>query len=307
MTAQADDGRPDDTLELMVPFWGDPALLEQLLVSLQAQDDPAWRAVVVDDASPVGAEVADLVRGRDARITLHRNATNLGITGNFQRCLELATSRYVVFPGCDDLTLPNFVRTMRRSIRAHPDCAVHMPAVRVVDEHGQAATGSADAVKARLRRRWPTGQPLGGDPLAASLLTGNWLYFPALAFDRQAAVDAGGFDPRWRVVEDIDLILRLLLRGHRLVLDDEVAFAYRRHSGSVSSVDAVAGSRFDEEREFALVAADRAGQAGWARTSRAARLRGMSRLHALSLLPTAGRAPATARTLVRHALGGPYR
>jgi len=90
-----------------------------------------------------------------------------------------------------------------------------------------------------------------------------------------------------------------------LVVDPALAFLYRRHSGSDSSVKALDGRRFDEERElFAAEAADLA-RRGWPRAARAARRHVTSRLNALVLLPVAVRAGdrAALGKLVRHIVG----
>ena len=40
------------TLEIFVPFWGDPALLFETVDSVRAQRNPDWRLVVIDDCYP---------------------------------------------------------------------------------------------------------------------------------------------------------------------------------------------------------------------------------------------------------------
>lgn len=299
MTAVPQD--PGD-LHLLVPFWGEASLLRQTVTSVLEQDDPRWQLTVVDDAAPQGEAARALVdEVADPRVGYVRNEANLGITRNFQRCLDLARTPWAVFPGCDDLLLPGYVAAVRGAVAAHPDVELVQPGVRVVDAAGAPATTAADRVKARLRARHPSGEPLGGDRLAASLLGGNWLYFPATAF-RVDAARRHGFDPRWEVVEDLALVCALLQEGGRLLLLDDEVFAYRRHAGSVSSVAAGSGRRFAEERTFFAEQARAATSLGWHASARAARLRWSSRLHALTLLPGA-RSGRHVGALVRHGLG----
>ena len=292
------------TLQLLVPFYGPAALLELTVASLIAQEDRDWSAIVVDDAAPEGDAARRLVEGRDRRISYVRNPVNLGVTGNFQRCLALADADYVCFPGSDDLLLPAYVGVLHELLAAHPGIDLVQPGVEVIDSVGQPARTAADLVKARLRRRQSVGVPVGGDRLAASLLGGDWLYFPSLCFRRES-LQAVGFDLRWRVVEDLAAIIAILLHGGRLVLDDRPVFAYRRHAASVSSVDAADASRFAEERAFLAQTALRCTAAGWPRSAAAARRRWSSRLHAASLVPRVLRANdrPTLRRLVGHAVG----
>ena len=91
----------------MLPFYGDRDHLHQAVSSVLAQEDPDWRLSVVDDAYPdpsAAAWVADLP---DPRVRLIRNASNLGVSGSFQRCLELATEDWVVIMGGDDRMMPS--------------------------------------------------------------------------------------------------------------------------------------------------------------------------------------------------------
>lgn len=296
------------TLQIFLPFYGDPGLLRTAVRSVLAQDSPDWTLTVVDDRYP-HASVGEWVEGlADPRVRYVLNPHNLGVSGNFDRCLRLADGDLVTFLGGDDELLPTYVSTVLRMRAAHPDAALLQPGVEVIDEHGEPALPLADRVKLRLLRpRVPAGglRVLAGERLAASLLTGNWLYFPALAFDRRAA-QRHGFRDDLMTIQDLDLILRMVMDGGSLVLADEVCFRYRRHAASESSWRAVEGGRFEEDRRFFAESADRAAALGWQRARRSARRRLTSRLHAATMLPAAlgARDASAVRLLARHVLAG---
>ncbi|WP_210648774.1 glycosyltransferase [Nocardioides sp. SYSU D00065] len=285
-------------LEVLVPFWGDPSHLRAAVASVQAQTDPEWRLVVVDDHYP-DPSVAQFFAGlHDERITYVRNDVNLGISANFERCRQLATGDLVVFLGCDDLLHPTYVERARSVLAAFPGAAILQPGVCVIDGSGSEARPLGDRVKDLLRPRVAAPTELSGEPLATSLLRGNWLYWPSLVF-RRAWIAEREFRVDQDIVLDLSFVLGVVRDGGSLVLDPEVTFSYRRHAASLSSTAAVDGSRLAEEgRYFAEVAADLA-QHGWPRAARAARQRWVSRLHALTLVPGALRNPAR-RESVRH-------
>ena len=87
-------------LDILVPFWGDPALLRRTIDSVLAQTSPDWRLTVVDDAYPDESVPAYFASLTDGRIRYVRNETNVGITENYRRCLALAEADFVVFMGC---------------------------------------------------------------------------------------------------------------------------------------------------------------------------------------------------------------
>lgn len=294
--------RPAPQIDILLPFYGDPALLQAAVRSVLNQDTGGWLLTVVDDST--GQPLAEWFGGfDDDRVRYHRNERNLGITANFQRCLDLAEREYLVFLGCDDLLAPDYVRTLRTALAKHPAVGMLQPGVEVIDEHGARAGGLADAVKHRLYAPRVRGSLLlGGEPLATSLLRGNWLYFPAICW-RTDAIRAVGFRPDLRTTQDLALELELIERGERLLLLEHRCFRYRRHRGSVSSTMAADGARFREEQALFGDAATRLRRMGWRRAARAARTHSGSRLHALAQLPRAAlaRDRQVCARLLRHA------
>ncbi len=294
------------SLEFMVPFYGDPALLKETVASVQAQTVPDWRLTVVDDGYPDDSIPGWFAGLGDERITYLRNETNLGANKNYEKCLSLATADDVVVLGADDLLQPDYVRVVSEARRRYPDAAVIQPGVRVVDEHGRPSRALADRVKRRYAPTPTETVELGGEELATSLLKGNWLYFPSLVFS-VADVRSVGFREGLNVVQDLALVMDLLMRGRKLVVDPAECFAYRRHSASDSSWRALEGTRFLEEQAYFRQVADELDRLGWSRAARAARLHVSSRLHALTYLPAAVRKRHTTgvRNLSRHVFGNP--
>jgi glycosyltransferase involved in cell wall biosynthesis len=293
------------TLDILMPFYGDVAQFRSAVESVRAQTDPDWRLVVVDDVYP-DLSAGEWVRGLgDERITYLRNERNLGVSGNFNRCITLIENEFAVIMGCDDMMGPGYVARIAQLRSRYPDSDLIQPGVSVIDEDGEAAEPLADRVKTMLRPRGSRPRVLGGEELAASLLRGNWCYFPSLCW-RSDRLREFGFREDRRVVQDLTLIMQIVLSSGTLVLDDENVFKYRRHVASVSSQGGIDGSKFAEERDVFYETAERCEELGWRRAAGVARRHVPSRLNALSELPavlwsgdSVGR-----RALLRHVLGG---
>ena len=306
------DGRypPAVLVDVLLPAFGDDALVRQAVVSVREQTDEHWRLTVIDDGPAAGRDPglgAWLSRLDDQRISYHANSEWLGVNRNFQRCVELSSHELVTIFGADDRMLPDFVARVRTIAAAHPHLAFIHTGARVVGPDGEPIAPVVDRVKALTSIKANRGSVLrevGGQQLAASLLRGNWMYFPSVAFRREPLV-RHGFRPGYRVVQDLDLYLRILLDGGRVGLLAEPGIEYRRHPASVSSELADDGSRFDEERRFFARAALELSEAGWPKAASAARLHLTSRLHALNRtveLLVEGRGSGAVRML-RGALG----
>lgn len=292
-------------LDIFIPYWGDPGYMKETVRSVLAQDVDAWRLTVVDDAYP-SHEIADFMSPLIGdRIRYIRKDSNEGITANYRTCVALAQETVMMMLGSDDRLLPNYVREVLAAHRRFPEAAIIHPRVEVIDETGSVVRTLADAVKQRVVQPGGRGvQVLAGERLVTSLLHGDWLYWPALAF-RSDKIKATPFRDGFPLIQDLAIVLDMLFRGDSMVLTPTAAFQYRRHRASASSTTLVDGTRFDGERRYFTLAAETADELGWRTAGRAARLRITSRAHAAVLMPRAAAhhdLPAL-RSLARHALG----
>lgn len=274
------------TIDIMMPFYGDPEQFRQAVLSVVAQDDPDWRLVILDDCYPHWNPAEWVRELGEPRITLERNPVNLGVSRSFDRCIDLAENEYVMVPGCDDRLLPGYVAEVRALIGRFDAPEYVQTGVQVIDDSGRPASPLVDRVKALLSPRLAHAALLSGDALATTLMHGNWTYFPAICW-RADELRRFRFTDRYEIVMDLALQLDILLEGGRLAISTTPAFEYRRHSASASSYAAIDGTRFLEEQDFYRGVAVRLHAVGWRRAARAARLRATSRLNALTKIPGA--------------------
>ncbi|RKS88583.1 GT2 family glycosyltransferase [Microbacterium sp. AG790] len=275
------------TLEIFVPFWGDPHLLFLTVESVRAQSDGDWRMTVIDDCYPSDVVAPWFDAVRDERITYVRNDVNLGITENYREAIRRAREPYITILGCDDLMHPNYVETVKRAVALQPDADVIQPGVDIIDEKGRAIRPLVDRVKQQLLtpRRNPGVVSLRGEEMATSLIRGDWLYWPSLTF-RTDTLKRIDFREGLPIIQDLALLMDIAFADGTLVYDRTLAFSYRRHGGSASQKTLLDGRRFRDERTYYRQATGLARSRGWRRTAWTARVRLMSRLHAVTELPS---------------------
>ncbi|MGN7189011.1 glycosyltransferase family 2 protein [Microbacterium enclense] len=281
----ADTSEP---IDIVVPFWGDPALLFETVRSVLAQTDRAWRLTVIDDCYPDDTVPAFFAAIDDPRVTYLRNETNLGITENYREAIRRASSEHLVILGCDDLLHPSYLEVIRSTIRRVPDADVIQPGAEVIDESGVVIRPLVDRVKTGLLA--PRGGRRGeiavlrGEAMATSLIRGDWLYWPSLAF-RAETLRRIDFREGLPIIQDLALLMDIAFEGGVLAFNPRLAFSYRRHGASASQKTLLDGRRFRDERAYYLMARRIAEAKGWHRTARTARIRLMSRLHGVAELP----------------------
>jgi glycosyltransferase involved in cell wall biosynthesis len=297
------------TVDVLLPYYGDVAMMKHAVESVLRQNNPDWVLTVVDDGYPdpdVPGYFADLAAS-DSRVVYTRNEQNLGANGNYRKALTFVKHELAVVMGADDVMLPNYLDCVLRVHEKFPQAQIIQPGVEVIDERGVVGEPTlVDRVKAMLSPRGTGTRLLAGESLAISLMRGNWLYFPSIAWQSEALLRTG-FREGLNVVQDLALALDLIKAGGALAVDDETCFQYRRHRESDSSWRALEGTRFIEERDFFNQMAGEFEEIGWHRAARTARLHLTSRLNAATLLPKAYRTKQTqgVRNLREHVISRP--
>jgi glycosyltransferase involved in cell wall biosynthesis len=228
-----------------IPFYRGLAYLREALESVRAQQAVEWRCFVLDDRGEA-CGVAELVAAfDDARVAYHANDATLGITANWNRCLDLAETEFVTLLHADDRLRPEYAATMLALADAHPDAVAVCCDAEIVDASGGARFSLADAVKRRLV---PSGEPwrIAGESGLRALARGDFVMCPTLAW-RRAQLGARRFETAWKQVQDLELLTRLLLDGDAIVGTRRRSYIYRRHAESATAVQTEDLSRFEEE------------------------------------------------------------
>lgn len=271
------------TVDVMLPYYGDVDQMKLAARSVMSQQNEDWRLIVIDDGYPDPEPERWFSAMTDPRVTYLRNDENLGANGNYRKALTMVEAPYVVIMGADDVMLPNYLDVVVSGFEAHPEANVVQPGVQVIDERGIACLPLVDAVKKVYAPKTRERMELKGEAMATSLVRADWAYFPSLAWRSETIVRIG-FTEGLDVVQDLALLLDIAAEGGSMVIDPTLSFLYRRHSASDSSVRALDGRRFDEERSFFEGQALRFKTLGWQKAARAASFHTTSRLNAATLI-----------------------
>jgi glycosyltransferase involved in cell wall biosynthesis len=221
-------------VSVLIPAYNAAPWVEEAVESVRRQTFGGWEIVAVDDASTDGTHA--LLRSfAGPRIRVERNAQNLGMTANWNRCLSFATGDLVMKLDADDALEP---RALELLAGAMEDDAVVAAGMRTLqcDEHLQPFDGiqGDDAM-----------QRQGIDPYRDSVHPGHrWYDIAAMGYQlwsssafmtrRDALQAGGGWDERFGCASDTELMWRMMETGRPIAHRGAVGALYRLRPGSVS-------------------------------------------------------------------------
>lgn len=264
------------TIDIMLPYWGDVALLRQTVDSVIAQTSPDWHLTILDDHYESEEAARYFASLNHPQITYIRHNKNIGITNNFNYAATHASAPYCAILGCDDILLPTYVE---RALATIDICDFYQPSVEVIDKNGRPYLPITDRVKRILQPNKPG--PLQGERLAASLCHGNWLYFPSVVWKTET-LQKYRFNDRYKIVEDLVLEIDMIIDGATLYFDTATTFQYRRFAESLSSKEkGKHGIRFTEETAAYKSFEKKFAAIGWHKAEKAARYHITSRINQL--------------------------
>jgi glycosyltransferase involved in cell wall biosynthesis len=213
-------------VSVVVPTYQRAALLGASLASLLEQEGVAFEVVVVDDGSTDGT-AALLEAHSDPRVRPVIRPHG-GIAAARNAGVAAAHAPFIAFHDSDDSALPGRLAVPVAYLRAHPDVDVVIQNGIMLAAEGDPGGGESPWIAPAVARGL-AGRPLG----FADVFRWNLGQLQGMCFTRQALERAGPFDASFRILDDLDLVLRASLAGTAVFLDVP-AFAYRRHAAGIS-------------------------------------------------------------------------
>lgn len=114
------DNKP--RLSIGLPVYNGENYLAAALDSMLGQGFDDFELIICDNASSDGtAEICRVFGAADPRIHYHRNESNLGAAGNYNRTLELARGEYFKWASHDDICLQGFLEKCVEVLDSRPD------------------------------------------------------------------------------------------------------------------------------------------------------------------------------------------
>ncbi len=211
---------PEPLISITIPtFRRFDLLCEAVQSALDQEFDRPVEIIVVDNepASDGPARLVERIPAlRDAAFRYFVNAENIGMFGNWNRCIELGRGTWHTLLNDDDRLLPGFCAGMYAVLDAHPDIDGAICRKRMFGSKMPASQAeSGGAGKGLLRRAWLEyrfhGRPyrrLTADKFFWGSLVGNTVGMIARKSD---LIALGGYDPNDYPSADHLMMLRFAM------------------------------------------------------------------------------------------------
>jgi glycosyltransferase involved in cell wall biosynthesis len=227
-------------VSVCIPTFNSSRWIEECLESALAQTYQPLEILIVDDAST--DDTVELVRSiRDERVRLVSNEANLGLTRNWNKCVEMSQGDFVKFLLHDDVLYPDCVEKMMQLFIAHNSLGLVFSPRDIILEiepenptaktwlrnHGTLHTRFDSLAKINY------GRELFGKYLSGGF-KGNWIGEPSsVLIKKECFSRLGLFNTKLYQVCDIEMWLRIIFFYDAGFVPQKLS-AFRFHRDSTS-------------------------------------------------------------------------
>ncbi len=208
-------------ISVLVPLYNTPKkMLREMIESVQHQTYSNWELCLADGSDGEHSSVEMIClqyAGKDSRIQYKKLERNLGISGNTNACIEMATGDYLALFDHDDLLHPS---ALYENMKAICEKGADFIYTDEATFHDTPENMSNIHLK-------PDFAP---DNLRANNYICHFTVFKRSLLEKAG----GGFRSEFDGSQDFDMILRLTEQAEKIVHIPMILYFWRAHKGSVA-------------------------------------------------------------------------
>ena len=211
--------RPEPICTIAIPVYNREVMVRDAIESALLSDRQDIRVLVIDNCSTDSTYEVAKSYCTDPRLDVVRNDSNLGLFGNFNRCLELSTGQCVCILCSDDRHRPGFIEKAIEAMEANPSAGLLTGHHRMIDKEGNFLRIEADHLRPGLYD--------GKEATKAFLrfqshYAFNVFSLPSGCLFRKSIIDRiDPFPYDWQIVGDCEFFLRMLEISDLVAIDFE--------------------------------------------------------------------------------------
>jgi glycosyltransferase involved in cell wall biosynthesis len=200
-------------VSVLVPTYNYAHFLDETIQSALGQTYRDFELLIVDNCSDDDTAMVVAKYQHDQRVSFHRNEKNLGLVGNWNRCLELAKGEYIKFLCADDKFEPTI-------LEKYVEIMDGDPGISLITCDKQAFGSKTHETITPVQYRQP------GSKSVLDMLFNNycWIGEPTSVMFRRRDLSVGRFSEQYIQYVDWEFWIRLLSIGDCYVVPQKLAF-----------------------------------------------------------------------------------
>lgn len=217
------------SVTVAIPTFNSEKFISDAIYSILNQSHSPKEILISDDCSSDDTtEIVQNLKKQDNRIKLFINSTNLGYQCNWNKCLEYATSDFVLLLHADDLLKPGTIKKQIQFFHKHPEVALIGGYEDTINENGNLIR------KASLKK---TKIYLSGQIYEFVTETGSYISCSSVMFNMEKIKTVGYFDTD--TIATDELFWPKILMYYPIAILDESLIYRRIHANQTEYKDFV--------------------------------------------------------------------
>jgi len=228
-------------ISIVIPTFRRPDLLKEAIASaLMQKSNNLYEVVVVDNESApdFAIQINEVINSLNApNLKLYRNEKNVGMFGNWNRCIELAEGEWITILNDDDLLLPDFIVAFESIIKSKRNPNLIQFGYFLLDKRISGADPLAE-INASQKNEDAFANKINpslyfwGNNRAGSL---------GIVFKKELAFKIGGFDENDYPASDLYFLVKYIMQFSNCYESEFVCCAYRVHENESGNPEVLAG------------------------------------------------------------------
>lgn len=228
-------------ISICIPVYNGAAYLRECLDSCFSQDYANFEVLVCDDGSSDGSlELIQTYQNKFPQLRFYKNEKNLGLVGNWNRCVELAKGEWIKFVFQDDYIRKDCLSEFVKQIKPDTQLLVSKRHFVLPDNADvEIKTYYSSTVRTLentcgTKAFYPAKEISGA---AMKHIGMNFIAEPSLSLFRKSALNTvGAFQPLLKQICDLEFMLRLASCFGVSYIAEDLCF-FRIHKASTTNTN----------------------------------------------------------------------
>ena len=206
-------------VSVLMPAYNAKRYIAEAIESILAQTFCDFELIICEDRSnDMTWQIIERYASKDKRIKPFKNDKNLGISGNRNKLISLASGKYIVWQDADDISMPYRLELQYQYMEQNPDVGIIGGWLQFFNNNGEQNIrkyASDDTIlRSKIFRYSPVAQP-------------------AAMIRKKCLDEAGMYDLRYPPAEDLDMSFRIGM-NYKFANIPRVLIKYRENISSAT-------------------------------------------------------------------------